>query len=57
MRDLTETIHDRLLATLRQCTSMNECRQAFTDELKKIADELCTSGTTLNKMLIKKVRP
>ncbi len=52
-----ETIHDRLLGALRQCTSMNECRQAFMDELAKIADELCTPGTTLNRMLIKKARP
>ncbi|HYO68383.1 MAG TPA: AHH domain-containing protein [Archangium sp.] len=52
-----QTVHDRLLDALRNCTSVGECRRAFTNELKKIADELCTPGTALNKMLIKKARP
>ncbi|KFA89946.1 hypothetical protein Q664_31355 [Archangium violaceum Cb vi76] len=52
-----QTIHDRLLDALRNCTSVGDCRRALTDELKKIADELCTPGTALNKMLIKKASP
>ncbi|MFY0524530.1 AHH domain-containing protein [Archangium gephyra] len=52
-----QTVYDRLFGALSQCTSLDECRRAFTDELKSIADELCTPGSRLNKMLIKKVRP
>jgi hypothetical protein len=52
-----QTVYDRLFAALRRCKSLDECRRAFTNELKNIADELCTPGTDLNKMLIKKARP
>ena len=51
-----QTVFRRLYETLRECTSTNECKQAFTNELKRIADEVCTPGTELNKMLIKKTR-
>lgn len=52
-----QTIHDRLFDALLNCTTVDECKRAITDELKKIADDLCTPGTALNKMLIKKARP
>ncbi|MFY0565490.1 AHH domain-containing protein [Archangium lansingense] len=47
-------IFRRLRTVLTDCTSLDKCRKAFTNELKKIADELCTPGSDLNKMLIKK---
>lgn len=50
-------IFRRLRTVLIECTSPGECKQAFTNELKKIADDLCTPGTNLNKMLIKKASP
>jgi A nuclease family of the HNH/ENDO VII superfamily with conserved AHH len=52
-----QMVYARLLAAFRKCKSLDECRRAFTNELKNIADELCTPGTDLNKMLIKKTRP
>ncbi|WNG56010.1 hypothetical protein F0U59_15515 [Archangium gephyra] len=52
-----QEIFRRLRAILIECTSLDECRRAFTNELKKIADELCTPGTDLNKMLLKKTSP
>jgi hypothetical protein len=51
------TVFERLRTVLLACTSLDECKRAFTNELKKIADELCTPGTNLNKMLIKRARP
>ncbi|HYO57225.1 AHH domain-containing protein [Archangium sp.] len=50
-------VYQRLYAALRKCTSLDECRLALTNELKRIAEELCTPGTDLNRMLIKKNRP
>jgi len=50
-------IFRRLRTVLIECTSLDECKRAFTNELTKIADELCTPGTELNKMLLKKARP
>ncbi|WP_073562345.1 AHH domain-containing protein [Archangium sp. Cb G35] len=52
-----QEIFRRLRAILIECTSLDECRRAFTNELKKIAGELCTPGTDLNKMLLKKTSP
>ncbi|REG34727.1 HNH/ENDO VII superfamily nuclease [Archangium gephyra] len=51
------TVFERLRTSIVGCTSQEECKRAFTNALKLIADELCTPGTDLNKMLIKKTQP
>ncbi|MDY7228592.1 AHH domain-containing protein [Hyalangium rubrum] len=41
----------RLRDAMKECRSMHQCREALTVELKKLAQELSTKGSYLNKLV------
>ncbi|MFE8604894.1 AHH domain-containing protein [Archangium violaceum] len=47
-------IFERLKGALGTCRPYAECRSRLMDELDKIAGEVCTPGSTLNKLATRK---
>jgi hypothetical protein len=48
-----EEVHERLLAAVSQCHPQEQCRRRLTEELKRIAGEVCTRGSRLHRLLTK----
>ncbi|OJT16813.1 hypothetical protein BO221_47780 [Archangium sp. Cb G35] len=48
-----QEVHRRLESVLLQCRTPNQCRSFLAEELKKIADDVCTPGTLLHQLLTK----
>ncbi len=46
-----ERVFERLDAATRTCRTMEQCREALTAELGKLAQEIATPGTRLNKLV------
>ncbi|HEX5748056.1 MAG TPA: AHH domain-containing protein [Archangium sp.] len=46
-----QEVYRRLEAVLSQCRTPKQCRSILVDELKKIADDVCTPGTLLHQLL------
>jgi hypothetical protein len=46
-----ELIYKRLQRALGDCSSITECRSQLTDALKKLAHEIATPGTELNRLV------
>ncbi len=46
-----EEVHDRLRDAMKGCRSMQQCREALTAELRRLAREIATEGTYLNKLV------
>lgn len=46
-----QEVFRRLRDAMRGCRSMQQCRDALTAELKKLAQEISTEGTDLNKLV------
>ncbi|MFL5354733.1 AHH domain-containing protein [Archangium sp.] len=46
-----QEIHRRLQSVLAECRDEKQCRSLLADELKRIADEVCTPGTELHRLL------
>ena len=50
-REYHEEVLDRLRDALKGCRSMLQCRESLTAELRRLAKELTTEGTHLNKLV------
>jgi truncated hemoglobin YjbI len=48
-----EEVFDRLRDAMKGCRSMQQCREALTAELRRLAKELETEGTHLNKLVMR----
>lgn len=46
-----EEIHDRLRRALGSCKTQLQCRAALVAELRRIADEVCTPGSRLHRLI------
>ncbi|MGZ3458104.1 MAG: AHH domain-containing protein [Archangium sp.] len=46
-----EEVLDRLRDAMKGCRSMQQCREALTAELRRLAKEIATEGTRLNKLV------
>ena len=46
-----QEVHRRLEAVLLQCHTPKQCRSFLVEELKRIADDVCTPGTLLHQLL------
>jgi hypothetical protein len=46
-----EIVYERLDSTLGECSTMVECRRRLTDALKRLANEIATPGTELNRLV------
>jgi hypothetical protein len=46
-----ERIYERLEEATKGCSSIQQCRQSLTAELQRLAKQISTEGTTLNKMV------
>jgi hypothetical protein len=46
-----EIVYERLDEALGECRSMAECRTKLTEALKKLANEIATPGTKLNRLV------
>jgi hypothetical protein len=46
-----EIVYDRVDRALGDCSSIAECRARLTDALKKLANEIATPGTELNRLV------
>ncbi|QRN94234.1 AHH domain-containing protein [Archangium violaceum] len=46
-----EEVLDRLRDAMKGCRSMQQCREALTAELRRLAKEIVTEGTHLNKLV------
>nr|WP_224240943.1 AHH domain-containing protein [Hyalangium gracile] len=44
-------IFRRLRDSMRECRGTHQCREALTSELKKLAQEICTESSYLNKLI------
>jgi hypothetical protein len=50
-------IFNRLNLALLDCEGIDECRSALRAELKRLAEEICTPGSLLNRLLMKLDEP
>jgi hypothetical protein len=48
-----EEIHERLARAVGTCRTVAQCRTRLVEELRRIADEVCTSGSRLNRLATK----
>ncbi|WP_309888016.1 AHH domain-containing protein [Archangium sp.] len=48
-----EIVYERLLAAVGQCNTQKQCRDALVEELRKLADEVCTPGSWLHRLATK----
>jgi hypothetical protein len=46
-------VHQRLLRALGQCRDAAQCRSRLVEELKRVANEVCTRGSRLHRVLTK----
>jgi hypothetical protein len=46
-----EEVFERLFDATKRCRSMDQCREALTTELGRIAREISTPGTKLNRLV------
>jgi len=46
-------IFSRLRIAVGDCTTQQECRDVLVETLKRIADEVCTPGSKLNRLIAK----
>lgn len=46
-----ERIYERLDEATKGCSSIDQCRKALTAELQRLAKQISTEGTTLNKLV------
>jgi hypothetical protein len=46
-----ERIHERLDEATKGCSSIEQCRKALTAELERLAKQISTEDTTLNKLV------
>jgi len=49
--DYHQEIHRRLEAVLKGCRPLERCRGLLVEELKKIADDVCTPGSELHRLV------
>ncbi len=49
-----ERIHKRLEEATKGCNSIEQCRKALTEELQRLAKQLSTEGTELNKLVTRR---
>ena len=47
-------VYRRLKAALEDCETVVQCKSRLVDELKKLADEVCTPGSTLHRLATKR---
>lgn len=50
-RDYHERIHKRLEEATQGCNTIEQCRKALTEELQRLAKQISTEGTQLNKLV------
>jgi hypothetical protein len=50
-RDYHEAVWRRLSEATEACRTMQQCREALTVELKRLAREISTPGTDLHKLV------
>jgi hypothetical protein len=50
-RQYHENVHDRLAEAMETCRTMQQCREALTAELRRLAREISTPGTRLNTLV------
>ncbi|HEX8819810.1 MAG TPA: AHH domain-containing protein [Archangium sp.] len=48
-----EEIHERLARSVGTCRTVSQCRARLVEELRRIADEVCTPGSRLNRLATK----
>ncbi|NMO16372.1 AHH domain-containing protein [Pyxidicoccus fallax] len=48
--DYHVNVYERLEAVFTRCNGREQCRTMLTQELKKLADEVCTPGSALNRL-------
>jgi hypothetical protein len=48
-----EEIHERLARAVGTCRTVSQCRTRLVEELRRIADEVCTPGSKLNRLATK----
>ncbi|KFE63253.1 AHH domain-containing protein [Hyalangium minutum] len=46
-----EVIYERLVRALGNCSSISQCRPQLTDALRRLANEIATPGTELNRLV------
>jgi hypothetical protein len=46
-----EEVHERLRRALGGCKAKPQCKAALLEELRRIADEVCTPGSRLNRLI------
>jgi len=56
-KDYHQRVYDRLRLALSRCVDETSCREALVAELRKLAEEVCTPGSTLNSFLTKLTSP
>jgi hypothetical protein len=49
-----ERIHKRLEEAAKGCNSIEQCRKALTEELQRLAKQISTEGTELNKLVTRR---
>jgi hypothetical protein len=49
-----ERIHKRLEEATKGCNSIEQCRKALTEELQRLAKQISTEGTELNKLVTRR---
>ncbi len=50
-KEYHQRIFDRLNGATKRCRTMNQCREALTAELQRLARQIATEGTELNKLV------
>jgi hypothetical protein len=50
-REYHEKVYEALKEATRSCSSLQQCRAALTKALDKLAKEIITPGTPLNKLV------
>ncbi|ADO72551.1 conserved uncharacterized protein [Stigmatella aurantiaca DW4/3-1] len=50
-QEYRERIYNRLDEATKGCSSIEQCRKALTAELERLAKQISTEGTSLNKLV------
>ncbi|WP_342747660.1 AHH domain-containing protein [Melittangium boletus] len=50
-KEYHEEVYERLRDAMEDCSSMRQCREALTEALGMLAEEISTSGSKLNKLV------
>jgi hypothetical protein len=56
-KDYHQRVYDRLRLALSRCVDEASCRESLVNELRKLAEEICTPGSTMNSFLTKLTSP